>query len=387
MKLEPLYRRNVNGAIQVWKIEVLGNAFRTKDGVVATRNGEPGKLTASKWTVCEGKNAGRTNATSPAEQAIKQAQAKWVKKCKQRFVASIERVDDAPAYFPPMLCAKYKKGMRPKGRFWYVQPKLDGIRCLIRKGDMQSREGTPIVACPHILQQLAPVFERYPHAVFDGELYNHSLHSEFEEIVSITRKTKLSKADLQRSAEVMQFHCYDFIPDIRDIEVYTFQERFMDRLNCDPCDSIFAITHCQPASFVVVPTVKVSSRKALDAHYTEMLNTQYEGQIIREPNASYKSAGRPKDILKRKPMQTAEFEITDILEGRGNRGQMAGSLQIRLKNGAVQGAGIRGGEAKYVRMLRDRDQLIGQLATVRFQNRTATGRLRFPIVVAVRDYE
>lgn len=160
-ELPRLYRRNINGSIQVWVIEIDGEYYRTHEGILEKKDGNAGAITHSKWTKAKPKNMGRANATTAEQQAMREAMAKHAKKVRQRFVRDLNKIDEAPSFFPPMLCSKYKKGMKPKGSYWLTQPKLDGIRCIIRASDMQSREGTPIVACPHILNQLRPFFIKY----------------------------------------------------------------------------------------------------------------------------------------------------------------------------------------------------------------------------------
>ena len=57
----------------------------------------------------------------------------------------------------------------------YIQPKLDGVRCLFTKDGAFSRAGNQFMNVKHIENDLKPVFNRYPNLVLDGELYNLSL--------------------------------------------------------------------------------------------------------------------------------------------------------------------------------------------------------------------
>ena len=50
-------------------------------------------------------------------------------------------------------------------------------------------------------------------------------------------------------------------------------------------------------------------------------------------------------------------------------------------------AGIRGNLAYYADLLKNKKKLIGKKVTVRYQGLTPDGKLRFPVMVAVRDYE
>ena len=82
----------------------------------------------------------------------------------------------------------------------FIQPKLDGVRCLIQydeKGEFggngvkaYSRTGKEWKNIDHILEQLRPFFMKFPNIVLDGELYNHDFKENFEEIISMVRKQK-----------------------------------------------------------------------------------------------------------------------------------------------------------------------------------------------------
>ena len=61
--MEPIYKATKAGKIQEWRIEVEGNKYRTISGQT------DGQKVTSEWTVCAGKNIGRSNETTPEEQA------------------------------------------------------------------------------------------------------------------------------------------------------------------------------------------------------------------------------------------------------------------------------------------------------------------------------
>ena len=63
MKYKPLYKRATNGKINQWTVEVDLNKFRTIAGY------HDGVQTESEWTICEGKNIGKKNETTPEQQA------------------------------------------------------------------------------------------------------------------------------------------------------------------------------------------------------------------------------------------------------------------------------------------------------------------------------
>ena len=106
----------------------------------------------------------------------------------------------------------------------FMQPKLDGVRCLIQydnsKVTAYSRTGKEWKNIDHILFNLKPWFALNPDVILDGELYNHDLKNDFEKIISLVRKQKPDDIDMIESADMVQFHCYDIIDETK-----TFEER------------------------------------------------------------------------------------------------------------------------------------------------------------------
>jgi DNA ligase-1 len=66
---------------------------------------------------------------------------------------------------------------------------------------------------------------------------------------------------------------------------------------------------------------------------------------------------------------------------------MAGRLILRNPDSRLFGCGIRGGEDYYRELLRNKDKYIGKQSTTRYQELTNEGIPRFPVSIAIRDYE
>ena len=115
----------------------------------------------------------------------------------------------------PMLAYPVSTKPIDYGESVFVQPKLDGVRCLIQcdKGIVSawSRTGKQWLNIDHILFNLEPFFKFHPQVVLDGELYNHKLKDDFEKIISCVRKKKPTDQHRFESAQLVQFHCYDLI--------------------------------------------------------------------------------------------------------------------------------------------------------------------------------
>lgn len=358
-------------------MEVEGNKFHTISGQ------QDGKKVTSAWTTCKGKNVGKSNESTPEEQALTEAKAKWVLKLDGDYKEDVKDIDII-LFKSPMLAEDYvvKKKGKPDRIVEltypvYVQPKLDGMRCIVNAKGMWSRNGKPIVSSPHIREILQPVFDKYPDIELDGELYNHELKDNFDELISIIKQTKPGPEELAKSLLMTQFHVYDYRDDkenfgIRNEELWEM------------------VTYLDDPAIVFVTTHYINNKDELDAVYDEFLEAGYEGQMIRT-NTVYEF-DRTMALLKRKEMITEEFKIVEVIEGKGNRAGMAGKVVVELKEPTTDGkttceAGIKGGVAFYIRLLQNKDLVIGEEGTIEFQNYTPKGSLRFPKLLAIRNYE
>ena len=108
-----------------------------------------GKLVRSSWTVAEAKNVGKANETTPVEQALSEIESKYEKKLSREYHKSIDDIDKK-RYVKPMRAFEFKNIELDWSRPHVIQPKLDGVRCVIDKYGMKSREGKPILGAPHI---------------------------------------------------------------------------------------------------------------------------------------------------------------------------------------------------------------------------------------------
>lgn len=359
MKLPILYARTNTGAIQTWTIEVLNNKYRTHFGQI------DGIIQTTEWTVCEGKNAGKKNETTADAQALKEAQATWKKKVQSGYFDDIKKIDEV-VFTEPMLAKSYDDYKDEIKYPVYSQPKLDGIRCIVKKDGMWSRNGKPIISAPHVLETLQPFFNKFPDAILDGELYADKFANDFNAICSLVKKTVPTKEDLVESAKNIQYWVYDWV----------LPKAFGDR-NDD-------ITTYVLSGNVVrrVPTHYVHTINQLNELYEKYINEGYEGQMVRL-DAAYENK-RSKYLLKRKEFQDSEFKILDIVEGVGNRTGMAGHMVFKNHKGIEFHSNIKGNREYLKELLVNKNKYIGKLATVKYFNLTPGDEIpRFPYVINI----
>ena len=359
---ETLYKRTATGAVQIWYQEVEGDSWRSVSGQI------DGLKVTSEWHKCEGKNTGKRNGTTAEEQAVKEVEANYTKRLKLGYFKSLSDID-GEIYFKPMLAKKYDDyaGKINFKHPVYTQPKLDGMRCVATVNGLFSRTGEKIVTCPHVHEELIKLgaWDRDELLVYDGEIYNHQFKENFEELMSLARKSKPTSDDLVESSKFLQFHVYD---------IYTSDEMLF-------CDRIKIAASVKSDIIVPVPTYLVSSQDELDNLNGEFIESGYEGQMIRL-NGTYENK-RSKYLLKRKEFDTNEFDIVDIKEGVGNRSGMAGFIACRMKDGKLFDAGIKGSHDYAKKLLQNKHLYVGNKSdvTVRHFGYTVYGLPRFPVAV------
>lgn len=357
MKLPTLYKRDENGNVRTWTIEMVAGSYRTISGV------EGGKQVTSKWTVCEPKNIGRLNETTINEQAFIQAKSIHKKKSEKDYHANLDTIDTAIIY-KPMLAAKWPDYKDKVSYPVFIQPKLDGIRCIAKRDGLWTRAGKPIVSVPHIFESLQPLFMQQPDLVLDGELYNHELKHDFNEIISLTRKTKPTEDDLVQSKEYIQYHVYD-IPSSKDVYEHRLEEL---RKTCGQVDYVH-----------VVRTV-ICQKEGVNNLHDCFLEEGYEGSIIRL-NKPYEQK-RSKSLLKYKVFDDEEFTIVRIEEGQGNWAGFAKRVIFKNDGGKEVGGGIAGTQGFCKELLDTAEQYIGGQVTIQYCGRTPDNVPRFPVAKA-----
>jgi len=280
----------------------------------------------------------------------------------------------------PMLA--YKVDSKPVD--WtkkvYMQPKLDGVRCLIQlndKGEVYaySRTGKPWLNIKHILKDLKPFFDQQPDVILDGELYNHDLRDDFEKIISLVRKQKPTDDDRAEAAKLVQFHCYDYVETVMNMP-YSYRK---DQL----CTS-----DMYTDSVHYVPSYLVNKHEeALDLHHNAFLPQGYEGSILRL-DGPYQCK-RSYNLQKFKDFSDTEATIVGYEAGKGKFTGLIGKFFMVDDDGNEFGCPIGKGynysDRRYI--LENIHDYIGKVATFTYFERTKAGSYRHPHYKAIRNYE
>jgi len=255
-----------------------------------------------------------------------------------------------------------------------IQPKLDGVRCLIQydagKVTAYSRTGKEWKNIEHITLNLYKFFDKHPNVILDGELYNHDLRDNFEKIISLVRKTKPTDQDRLDAQELTQFHCYDIID-----ETLTFEERNYFIIKQVPTS--YCVKHLKTQAAATESLAKVIHQQNLDKGY--------EGSIVRT-NDTY-HCNRSHNLRKFKDFHDTEATITDWVEGKGKRVGTIGKFMAIDADGNKFGMPVMD-KFKYLQEnFEEMKTWVGKIATFTYFERTKANSYRHPLFKAIRDYE
>jgi DNA ligase-1 len=268
----------------------------------------------------------------------------------------------------------------------FMQPKLDGVRCLIQAEKLPfdmgyepvaySRTGKLWKNINHILADLKPFFQKYPDVVLDGELYNHDLRDDFETIISLVRRQKPDDIDMLESRDMVQFHCYDYIPGpaLRKAKFDSRNIWLKKELKESYCVKF-------------VETNRVRTELGSRALHEVNLKAGYEGSILRT-NDEYQNK-RSHSLRKFKDFHDAEAQIIGYETGAGKREGTLGKFIMQDDNGIQFGCPPGKGFTykDMADMLNNINDYIGETATFTYFERTKAGSYRHPLFKCIRNYE
>jgi DNA ligase-1 len=363
--LPVLYHEGRTGKLYSWKIWTEGADIVTEYGTV------DGEKSVARKTVA-GKNLGKSNETTPEEQAQREAAAQHKKKLDKKY--STTKTAAKETVFLPMLAQDYLKQKKPLTYPVDVQAKLEGVRCLGFWGEdgelhLMSRGGKPFDV-QHIKEQME---EALPLGlVADGELYVHGMLQQ-----DINRLWKKHREGPEGSIQ-LQFRVYDCFLKTNPEMLWKDRHELLHEMLEKPFKG--------QSHLFVEETWVAEDEKELFSAMKHFEDEGFEGVIIRKLDGPYQLGHRSRDLLKLKSFQDAEFEIVGHEEGKGNdKGTVIwecvtpGGITF-----TVRPMGSREDRAAYFQFA---ERHYGRLLTVKFQGYTKAGKPQFGVGVAFREPE
>lgn len=345
MDKKVLFAKAKSGKKQFWEVWTEGEELHLRFGQIE------GKAQHKIEKVC-GKNIGRSNETSPSEQAVLEAISRWKKQFDKGYRETIEELDEfVPAV---MLAVDFKKqGHRIKFPC-YGSPKLDGVRCLAIKKDgsvtLRSRGGKDYYV-GHIIHSLVDVMQ--DGEIWDGELYIHGLY--LEEIVSAVKKPNANTS-------LLKYYVFDIPSD----KPYSKRSEEMVVLNDELNPN---------SSIEVLQDFIIEDEAALHEMHDECVRDGYEGLMIRSVDGLYEWGKRSADLQKFKQMIDEEFKCVAVEEDRNQNAVLVLYDETAKANFTC----CFGTFEERKRQLSHPSDYIGRYLTVAFQTRYLESRLpQFP---------
>ena len=254
----------------------------------------------------------------------------------------------------------------------FLEPKLDGIRCfsIVKEGVVQmfARSGKLIT---NFEKTIAPELAKMGDGCYDGELMG-------EDFISLMRQA-YRKEDVDMSGTYLAL--FDFVP-LREWETrkayLTCEDRYeilLDKLAENDIDLRILTpverTNVESNYFII---------KGFHDYYVRQ---GYEGAMVKMPDAPYKF-GRGYGVMKLKAFHDVDLPIEGLLEGTGKHSGKLGSVVVNYQGVEVQvGSGFS--DELRERIWANRDNFIGRVIEVRYQEVTPDGSLRFPTFVCFRN--
>lgn len=375
-----MYKKDSKGKIRVWEAEVIeiGDAATEEEldwYIEITTGILDGKMSHTRKEVAA-KNVGKSNETTKLEQARLEVESLKKAKYDKGYRESIEELDEVKML--PMLAHSYDKRGHDIIFPALVQPKLDGVRCIVtRHGDKieyMSRGGKYYTVLEHLDGPMRLFLEEG--ASVDGELYHHGW-------------------SLQRIVSAVK--AYD--DDTPHINFFAYDLPMVD-VDCETRQSMLTATLTNP-QWLPTP-IKFTYTDVVDNEETLMMYTRafidngFEGAIVRNLLGGYEPNQRSKNLQKVKFMKNEEFPISGFTEelvyltnrdGVSKTAHKAVVWECSLPSGKKFTCRPKGTLESRVEAYKTAEEQIGKLLTVQFQCLSDDGVPIFPIGIAVRDYE
>mgnify|MGYP003387765037 FL=1 len=276
----------------------------------------------------------------------------------------------------PMLAYPVSSKPIPYEKLMYMQPKFDGVRCVIQYDNSQvtaySRTGKEWKNIDHIRFNLKSFFQLNPTVVLDGELYNHDLNKDFEKIISLVRKTKPTDEDRLESSRMVQFHCYDVI---------NMKANFNFNVRNEWISLNVPNNHCVKH----VETHEIWAEKYALQYHKINLKNGYEGSILRL-NEPYQTK-RSHNLRKFKDFHDSEATLTGWVEGKGKRVGTIGKFTAIDDEGNEFGMPVMDKFEYLQDNFKKMQKWVGKTATFTYFERTKANSYRHPLFKCIRDYE
>ena len=308
-----------------------------------------------------------------------EAQEKWMRKILKKNLAigistkSINKV--SPGFIPTFDVALAQKFdmKRIKSTEVFIEPKLDGIRCLAivenREAKLFTRAGKLIT---NFNDTVGKELSLLKDGCYDGEIMS-------KDFTALMRQV-YRKED--KDISEVYFAIFDYLTleewkEKKGKHTLKKRKRTLNR----QIGTAHAKEHLKYLKLVRYEPELLPSDEVLKESHDRWVAQGYEGIMIKDTDSLY-SFGRDWSVMKYKAFFDADVPVIGLKEGTGKHQGKLGSFLVDYKGVEVNvGSGLND-------ELREKlwgDQtIIGRIIEVRYQEETPDGSLRFPTFVCFR---
>ena len=310
-------------------------------------------------------------------QRASKEQERWMRKILKKSLAigvsvkSLNKIQ--PGFIPTFevsLAQKFDM-KRVKSDEVYVEPKLDGIRCLaiVKDGDAKlfTRAGKQITNFDSTVGvELAQLRD----GCYDGE------------IMSVDFRELMRQVNRKEDKDISQvyFAVFDYI-NLKEwhakkgkTQCAVRKEQIKNQLS-----TVGKFKYLKMVRFKTIEATEENFKKEHDY----WVSKGEEGIMIKDISAPYEFK-RDWSVMKYKAFFDVDVRIKGLLEGTGKHEGKLGSFVIDYKGKEVRvGSGLT--DSLREELWIDRVKHIGRLIEVRYQEETPDGSLRFPTFVCFRN--
>ena len=362
-----VYKKTSTGKIQQWRawVEPTTTGFLLK-----VESGQTdGKLTETAGQVID---EGKQKRTAQ-EQAIFEANSKLKKKRDEAYFDTIEAAQTQVKLLP-MLAHPFTKRKHNINYPAIVQRKFDGVRCLARLNSdgtvtLLSRKGKEYPHLNHIKADVA-ANNSNTNLVLDGELYSDTLT--FQELVGLVKRVTLKPGNDEQMLEV-SLRVYDCVELNNEAD---FTDRYQTITNLTDGAEYLSL----------VENVRVSTESEIHAAQAQFVEEGYEGAMVRNLTGAYAIGKRSANLQKVKTFLDGEYPIVGFTQGTGGETGCV-MWECQTPDGQTFTVRPRGTQEDRKVLFQNGSDYVGQQLTVRYQELTDGGVPRFPVGIAIRDYE
>ena len=344
------------GKAKFWRAAVLTNGVDVFYQKAWWQEGS--KIQTSTPVQVEGKNIGRSNETTPEDQAVAEFNS-IVQKQRDKGYSEDGSSDHIPT--KPMLANKYRE--RAHKVVWpcFAQTKLDGFR-MLKEGDGKAawtRGGKP-----HVMECVQHLMWDTGNVMVDGELI-------LPHMPPLQETARAAKKYRPGVSDKLIYAVYDVVePDMPFAERYELLEKVMKN---------------SPPNVRLVLTVEIANEEELRQRHGEFVQSGYEGAIVRSGQDGYNVGHRSNSLLKFKDFKDAEFKIIGAKDGKGSfKGKVI--FICETHDGLNEFDCVPEGPMSYrAELYEDRADYIGRYLTVRYAYLSEENKPIFPIGIDFRN--